>query len=285
MGYPNIIQNHTNDINVIKSTYFSSSGHIMTRTNTKFHDFSGDKYKGFEIAVGGQHESTGASLNLYHKDSPNSPGSFFLTACDGTNISTLWASPSGILNWNTEQIATRHIPLYPASSSEKHPVNNQLCVIRGTTDNAPNNSCILSFGAADAWFGQLCIVDNAEQGIWRRGTSDNVMGDWYRLLDNGFVAAYITSYYHNGSSWYRVWSDGWIEQGGLIWCGYTDTHQSFSYPLAFRDNNYVLNISMHSSTTTVNKGHSDWIQDKGTTWCNLHLDTYPGTMNWYACGY
>ena len=42
---------------------------------------------------------------------------------------------------------------------------------------------------------------------------------------------------------------------------------------------------MHSGTTTVNTGHSDWIQDKGTTWCTLHLDTYPGTMNWYACGY
>ena len=26
--------------------------------------------------------------------------------------------------------------------------------------------------------------------------------------------AYITETYQNGTSWYRVWSDGWCEQGG-----------------------------------------------------------------------
>ena len=32
----------------------------------------------------------------------------------------------------------------------------------------------------------------------------------------GSTAAYITETYVNGASWYRVWSDGWCEQGGII---------------------------------------------------------------------
>ncbi|OLA78688.1 MAG: hypothetical protein BHW55_00200 [Candidatus Melainabacteria bacterium 35_41] len=31
---------------------------------------------------------------------------------------------------------------------------------------------------------------------------------------------YITSKYRNGNSWYRIWSDGWLEQGGTTSAGY-----------------------------------------------------------------
>lgn len=31
---------------------------------------------------------------------------------------------------------------------------------------------------------------------------------------------YITSKYRNGNSWYRIWSDGWLEQGGTSSAGY-----------------------------------------------------------------
>lgn len=31
---------------------------------------------------------------------------------------------------------------------------------------------------------------------------------------------YITSKYKNGNSWYRIWSDGWLEQGGTTSAGY-----------------------------------------------------------------
>lgn len=112
MGLPNIIQNHINDIQTIKSTYLPLNGGTingnitLSTTSTKMWNFSNDKYKGFEIAVGGQHESTGASLNLYHKDSPTSPGCFFLCAADGTNKSILWASASGLLTWNGNNVVS-----------------------------------------------------------------------------------------------------------------------------------------------------------------------------------
>lgn len=35
-----------------------------------------------------------------------------------------------------------------------------------------------------------------------------------KFLTSGNVTAYITETYVNGTSWYRIWSDGWCEQGG-----------------------------------------------------------------------
>ena len=39
-------------------------------------------------------------------------------------------------------------------------------------------------------------------------------GSGNKFLTSGNVTAYVTETYVNGTSWYRVWSDGWCEQGG-----------------------------------------------------------------------
>lgn len=106
---------------------------------------------------------------------------------------------------------------------------------------------------------------------------DGVYFNWQPIIR-------LVESWQSGYNWYRKYSDGWIEQGGHWYCPTTDTHQTVSYNVAFVDTNYTLQISMHSDRTNVNSGHSDWIQAKSTTGCTLHLDTYPGTMNWYACG-
>ena len=36
-----------------------------------------------------------------------------------------------------------------------------------------------------------------------------------KKLDRSAVKAYVTEIYNNGYSWYRRWSDGFLEQGGL----------------------------------------------------------------------
>lgn len=64
---------------------------------------------------------------------------------------------------------------------------------------------------------------------------------------------YITETYSNGTSWYRVWSDGWCEQGGQIPADdleeitvtflkpYTNSNYSFSFSLDY--SNSTANIS------------------------------------------
>ena len=50
--------------------------------------------------------------------------------------------------------------------------------------------------------------------------------------------AYITETYQNGSSWYRVYSDGWCEQGGIVSAATGGTKVTFLKP--FKDTNYVV---------------------------------------------
>ena len=40
-------------------------------------------------------------------------------------------------------------------------------------------------------------------------------------IDDNSLHAYVISSYHNGTDWYRVWSDGWCEQGGDLILGTT----------------------------------------------------------------
>lgn len=50
-------------------------------------------------------------------------------------------------------------------------------------------------------------------------------------------AVYITETYHNGSSWYRVWSDGFIEQGGFA-------------STATETNDFTVSLLKNMTTTT-----------------------------------
>ena len=59
--------------------------------------------------------------------------------------------------------------------------------------------------------------------------------------------AVVVTTYRSGTSWYRVWSDGWLEQGGIINAGRTVT---FLKP--FPDTNYTLCTSIKSTSSTYN---------------------------------
>ena len=170
-----------NDVITSAGGTFKSNVYFKN-SSTKIWDFSSTSYKGFEIAVGGQHEQTGASLNLYHKDSSNSPGAFFITAANGTNKSSLYGSASGSLTWNGNEVATNNI-VPSAVVNEVHPVTNKLCVIKASADNAPNNGCILSYSISNPnWIGQLFIGDNATQGLYYRGASNGEWCAWKKVF-------------------------------------------------------------------------------------------------------
>lgn len=50
---------------------------------------------------------------------------------------------------------------------------------------------------------------------------------------------YIVETYRNGASWYRVWSDGWIEQGGYL---VTDTSGKGTVTLTKPYSNTIYSI-------------------------------------------
>lgn len=88
----------------------------------------------------------------------------------------------------------------------------------------------------------------------------------------------VVETYKNGSSWYRIWSDGWIEQGYSV----VGSTASLTFLKPFKDTNYTIastpvtyssygvqSISVTSKTTT------------GISWAGTNYSS----SSWYFCGY
>jgi hypothetical protein len=101
---------------------------------------------------------------------------------------------------------------------------------------------------------------------------------------------WVVQNYVSGLSWYRVWSDGWIEQGGT----YNQDKTSITYDVkisflkAFSNTNYGLFVTKHSANnnspaTMWVLGAKTWAKDSFTT--NIDQQAYTNKVSWYACGY
>ena len=282
MALPNIIQ----EINTIKSTYLPKSGGVMTggiytpgygcvtsenSTSQKSLALLGCSTKGESCA----------SINLKSIEDPDEPGLFYINAKDDTyGNKSLVGRPNGILTWNGIEVATRDIPTYVAAETLTAPaVTGKLCVVKASKDNAPNNGMILSTYTNASWWGQLYIGDNSTQGIYFRGMSDGVVGSWYRLVDENRCKAFVTATYVSGTTWYRMYSDGWIEQGG-----YVSTGGTFTFPKAFSNNNYSVVLGSVTTSTYTTQYTQILLSSKSATSVSGTKNSGVGLFV-SACGY
>ena len=96
--------------------------------------------------------------------------------------------------------------------------------------------------------------------------------------------AVVVKNYLNGNSWYRVWSDGFIEQGGLS-TGVNSKSITFLKP--FSNANYTLIASIINES---NYSYSPMLNNKTANGFSYQIN-YGGTSNvtgdcnYYACGY
>ena len=98
------------------------------------------------------------------------------------------------------------------------------------------------------------------------------------------ASAYITSTWHSGTSWYRKWSDGFIEQGGSASCVNGST--AITFPTAFTS---VPKIMFKAVRNCVADGDSSgsWIRYYSTTGFTPTINWNGGTYTtvWIAYGY
>lgn len=98
--------------------------------------------------------------------------------------------------------------------------------------------------------------------------------------------AVITQNYKSGTSWYRVWSDGWIEQGGG-WGTNTGgwAEASVTYLKAYKDTNYQLFVQGNWSNAECSSCKVTARSTTGFTgtYANNLYSVMPSW--WYACGY
>lgn len=94
--------------------------------------------------------------------------------------------------------------------------------------------------------------------------------------------AYITETWSNGTSWYRKYSDGWIEQGGEF-AKPRDTNGTTTFPVAFTNTNYTISTSQYARR----EGDipvCDFTQ-KFTTMIAHNYNSWGCSWGWFACGY
>jgi hypothetical protein len=97
--------------------------------------------------------------------------------------------------------------------------------------------------------------------------------------------AVVVQNYVNGASWYRVWSDGWIEQGGRTGSLDHGANTTVTFLKPFSNGNY-------SVTATTQRNANAWSTACATnlaaaTMTLWHVTNTGGatTISWYACGY
>lgn len=91
----------------------------------------------------------------------------------------------------------------------------------------------------------------------------------------------VVKTYVNGTSWYRVYDDGWVEQGGFI-TGSNNAFATVTFLKAFSNTDYTIMCAMQGST---NADRFAQYNNKTTTSVGLYRDDYGTGIAWYACGY
>lgn len=106
------------------------------------------------------------------------------------------------------------------------------------------------------------------------------------LKNRNSADAYVVETGSEGSDWYRVWSDGFIEQGGRVSRSGTGRGLSVTFLKGFTTTTY-------SSQATVSSGGADYeytgaLKIRNQT--NLGLEIFTGfseacSVDWVVCGY
>lgn len=112
-------------------------------------------------------------------------------------------------------------------------------------------------------------------------------GDSTQLLNaiKSSVGRAVTETYSSGTSWYRIYSDGWCEQGGEVSNSGTATRQ-ITFLKAFTDTNYYFNRCNESTTSgTATSFANEGYTDKQTSGIKIYCYKSITKALWEAKGY
>ena len=83
----------------------------------------------------------------------------------------------------------------------------------------------------------------------------------------------------NNTQWYRKWNDGWIEQGGYMPAGISDT---ITFIKPFTNTEYFSVFTPYKNM----ESHIVYIKSKYNDRISIYNgDSKENPISWYACGY
>ena len=91
--------------------------------------------------------------------------------------------------------------------------------------------------------------------------------------------------YQNGSNWYRIYSDGWIEQGGVAGTEFSTSasgsNQTITLLKPFANTNYTVSLTMSTTNNNIDPAAQlKMISKTKTSFTTL----YSCSKNWLAFG-
>jgi hypothetical protein len=100
----------------------------------------------------------------------------------------------------------------------------------------------------------------------------------------------IIETWNEGTEWYRIWSDGWIEQGGttgLITSGDSYNSKTITFKKSFTNTNYTFTscANKYSTENGLGTAYPPFIFTKNNTSIIIGKYSWTDGFDWYACGY
>lgn len=108
------------------------------------------------------------------------------------------------------------------------------------------------------------------------------------LLDTKIdkIQPYVVEQAFNDTFWFRAWSNGWLEQGG-VFQSVAGANQIFTFPRAYKSTNYYM-FATNFQTTDAGICVFAFVPSTNTScmYCTAYAGGfYSEQFRWYACGY
>lgn len=130
--------------------------------------------------------------------------------------------------------------------------------------------------------GGFLISANAGHGDYVLAGLPNGSLTWCgrNVLTGNSAGLTVVAESYSANSWYRKYSDGWIEQGGKIT---GSSGVTLTFPLAFSNTNYSFVCNTQGNSTGYGYKRSAWISSRTATTVTLGSDAGDPAV-WFACG-
>lgn len=216
--------------------------------------------------------------------------------CDDVTSFEYTAQQNGVIRhrqrWTTDASGSQTVNLslnglvYPLSSNYSECTLYNIQVKKGDvisfTSNATTLTVVQYFapykGNGSLYFKVANAVQNLE--LLDAGEVLESLADKISRQD---CKAYVTETYVNGTSWYRVYSDGWCEQGGVATGVISGSNTTIALLKNYKDTNYSVQVTYDSTTTGATSGASSAVNMKNTT--SFAIGSQGGNYAWEAKGY
>ena len=179
-----------------------------------------------------------------------------------------------------------------ATSSTWNSANLGSNKVVGVTSDATKSGLVAQLSSGDTSGITLkCFVvvantsDNETAFDWSQWASS--LTDKLNTDHSNDTKPYITETYQNGNSWYRIWSDGWIEQGNTYWKNSScEGLNTINFIKPFSNTNYTFSTNcLHIDSGLGYGGIAEIYPSRTTSQTQIRQTSALFGYAWRACGY